>query len=339
MRKVLLIVSGRLFRDGLKSMLQAANMTIVADCDTLADVAEALEGCDKPDLVVVGAQSSDDLSDLTKLQALRSKLPGTRWIVLCNMPVANLLRSAVGAGIDSILLQDIPAEILHHVVELMMLGHSLVPWELAAHLTVSKESLPIVLPSSTVASSAVASSAVPPSPGGQPTERVAPHPGLAAADLTRTGNGSTAMAAGGVQHGLPAMQQHALTNRQAAPDLPLPSVHTDGLTDRAVKLSDREAEILQCLVNGASNKAIARDLKIAEATVKVHLKGLLRKMRLQNRTQAAIWAVNNAYAVKASAESLASSRNGAVMGLPEVAMQEAGQKDFDREAFSPRSLP
>ncbi len=53
MRKVFLIVSGRLFRDGLKSMLQAANMTIVAGCDTLADAADVLEGCDKPDLVVL----------------------------------------------------------------------------------------------------------------------------------------------------------------------------------------------------------------------------------------------------------------------------------------------
>ena len=333
MRKVLLIVSGRLFRDGLKSMLQAANMTIVADCDTLADVAGALEGCDKPDLVVVGAQSGDDLSDLTKLQVLRSRLPGTRWIVLCNMPVANLLRSAVGAGIDSILLQDIPAEILHHVVELVMLGHSLVPWELAAHLTVSSEPLPIVLPPR-----AAPPRVAPPLPGGRATERVAPQPRPTAADLTKTGNGSTAMAAGGVQNGPLATKQHALTERQATPNLPLPSVHADGLSDRAVKLSDREAEILQCLVNGASNKAIARDLHIAEATVKVHLKGLLRKMRLQNRTQAAIWAVNNAYAIKASAESPASNQNGAVTGLTEGSKQESGQKDLDQEAFSPPIL-
>ncbi len=64
---------------------------------------------------------------------------------------------------------------------------------------------------------------------------------------------------------------------------------------RNVLLSEREAQILQCLVNGSSNKMIARDLNITEATVKVHIKGLLRKVRANNRTQAAIWGVNNGY--------------------------------------------
>lgn len=58
-------------------------------------------------------------------------------------------------------------------------------------------------------------------------------------------------------------------------------------------LSKREHEILCCLVNGMSNKLIARTLDITEATVKVHIKGVLRKTRLGNRTQVAIWALNN----------------------------------------------
>ena len=58
-------------------------------------------------------------------------------------------------------------------------------------------------------------------------------------------------------------------------------------------LSQREVEILGCLVNGDPNKVIANRLKITEATVKVHLKGLLRKINVANRTQAAMWAVNN----------------------------------------------
>jgi two-component system nitrate/nitrite response regulator NarL len=58
-----------------------------------------------------------------------------------------------------------------------------------------------------------------------------------------------------------------------------------------VKLSTREEVILQSLVDGVSNKIIAKRLKIAEATVKVHVKSILRKIRVTNRTQAAIWAV------------------------------------------------
>jgi two-component system, NarL family, nitrate/nitrite response regulator NarL len=57
-------------------------------------------------------------------------------------------------------------------------------------------------------------------------------------------------------------------------------------------LSNRELAILRTLMEGASNKVIARRLVITEATVKVHMKAILRKLRLQNRTQAAIWARN-----------------------------------------------
>jgi two-component system nitrate/nitrite response regulator NarL len=58
-------------------------------------------------------------------------------------------------------------------------------------------------------------------------------------------------------------------------------------------LSRREMRILQMLTQGASNKTIALKLVITESTVKVHLKAILRKLRLQNRTQAALWARDN----------------------------------------------
>ncbi|UEM07210.1 response regulator transcription factor (plasmid) [Skermanella rosea] len=60
-------------------------------------------------------------------------------------------------------------------------------------------------------------------------------------------------------------------------------------------LSPREQEILQALVTGSSNKLIVIKLGITEATVKVHLKTLLRKIDVNNRTQAAIWAMNNGF--------------------------------------------
>ncbi len=58
----------------------------------------------------------------------------------------------------------------------------------------------------------------------------------------------------------------------------------------ACKLSAREAEILCCLTKGEANKVIARRLDITEATIKVHVKAILRKIGATNRTQAAIWA-------------------------------------------------
>jgi two-component system nitrate/nitrite response regulator NarL len=66
---------------------------------------------------------------------------------------------------------------------------------------------------------------------------------------------------------------------------------SNGLTEQKLQLSGREARILSSLVQGASNKMIAYQLQITEATVKVHVKAILRKIRVKNRTQAAIWAL------------------------------------------------
>ena len=65
-------------------------------------------------------------------------------------------------------------------------------------------------------------------------------------------------------------------------------------------LSGREAQMLDGLVKGHANKVIARTCDITEATVKVHMKSILRKIRVDNRTQAAIWAMANGYAADGS---------------------------------------
>ena len=70
----------------------------------------------------------------------------------------------------------------------------------------------------------------------------------------------------------------------------------NGRSDHVSGLSDRETQILGCLLNGAQNKQIAHELKISDGTVKVHLKAILKKIRVQNRTQAAIWALNHGIA-------------------------------------------
>ena len=62
--------------------------------------------------------------------------------------------------------------------------------------------------------------------------------------------------------------------------------------DPIVRISQRERQVLGCLVRGLSNKYIARELNIVEATVKVYLKLLSRRFKAGNRTQLAIWAVH-----------------------------------------------
>ncbi len=63
---------------------------------------------------------------------------------------------------------------------------------------------------------------------------------------------------------------------------------------RSYGLSKREEVILKALARGYSNKMIGRIHFITEATVKLHVKGILRKIRVANRTQAAVWALRTA---------------------------------------------
>jgi DNA-binding CsgD family transcriptional regulator len=58
-------------------------------------------------------------------------------------------------------------------------------------------------------------------------------------------------------------------------------------------LSPRERELLLQVVEGHSTKRIAWRLGMKEAVAKVKLKRLLRRIRVNNRTQAAIWALAN----------------------------------------------
>lgn len=94
---------------------------------------------------------------------------------------------------------------------------------------------------------------------------------------------------------LPAPEQYSMDAAPGNLDLdPAALEMKAGGTGDLARLSERERLILTRLTLGAANKQIARELNIAEATVKAHVKSLLRKLRVNNRTQAAMWAINNA---------------------------------------------
>ena len=67
-----------------------------------------------------------------------------------------------------------------------------------------------------------------------------------------------------------------------------------GAADPIHSLSPREREILAHIARGASNKEVARALGIAEATVKIHVQHILRKLGLGSRVQAAVYAAGRA---------------------------------------------
>lgn len=70
-------------------------------------------------------------------------------------------------------------------------------------------------------------------------------------------------------------------------------------TGEREKLTARERDIVEGLARGASNKEIARDLDVAESTVKIHVQNILKKLNLSSRVQIAVYAVEHGLGGKA----------------------------------------
>jgi two-component system nitrate/nitrite response regulator NarL len=66
------------------------------------------------------------------------------------------------------------------------------------------------------------------------------------------------------------------------------------VTASEADLTEREQQILELIAESFSNKQIARELDIAESTVKVHVKHLLKKLKLRTRLEAAVWSLKRA---------------------------------------------
>ncbi len=94
---------------------------------------------------------------------------------------------------------------------------------------------------------------------------------------------------------------HVRSNRTAFPEMsylpksvtadqtPVSPMTADGGVDASEShLTQRQHDVLRSLLNGASNKEIARLLNLSEATVKTHIRQVMRKLNAGNRTQAAI---------------------------------------------------
>jgi two-component system nitrate/nitrite response regulator NarL len=69
---------------------------------------------------------------------------------------------------------------------------------------------------------------------------------------------------------------------------------SDKLVERD-RFSPRERDILNCLARGESNKEIARDLDLAESTVKIHVQNIFKKLGVTSRVQVALYAVEQGF--------------------------------------------
>lgn len=103
-----------------------------------------------------------------------------------------------------------------------------------------------------------------------------------------------------------AFPARVLLNGSGSPlEAPVPTHdngHNNDMQGKSCGLSTREIEVLRSLGEGKSNKEIARQLDISDETVKVHVKAILRKLRVENRTKAALWVTGASFADPLSPE-------------------------------------
>jgi two-component system nitrate/nitrite response regulator NarL len=215
--KISLLISddNRLFREGIRRILNSRRMEVVGEVKSLAEAAEELHSADTPVDLLLCDPSVDLQEEFSVMKEITQDFPNLKIVLLTNGITQARLDIAVEAGASGFLPKDISADALRYSLELVVLGEQIFPT---------------------------------------------------------------------VQSLLEAKPPAPVAAREVTLDLP-----------RHIPLSARESQILNCLVNGLPNKTIARNLNMAEATVKVHLKALLRKINARNRTQAAIWGMNHAY--------------------------------------------
>jgi two-component system nitrate/nitrite response regulator NarL len=217
--RVALIGGHCLFSQGLGNLLKSRGIVPTTEVTTAADYLKRLKlnghapaGDAGTDADVALVDACGDfraiLADVMEIRRLRPKLA---IILLTDTFNPKELVDSVQAGVNGYLLKSITADALVYFINLVMIGETVFPSNLAAFL---------------------------------------------------------------------------------ARDRALP-VSGDEELEADVNLSNRERQILDQLVSGSSNKIIANRLSITEATVKVHIKNLLKKIKVKNRTQAAMWAVSH----------------------------------------------
>jgi DNA-binding NarL/FixJ family response regulator len=259
-KTILVVAKGRLFRDAIQAILKAPERTIINIFENLADIpSDIFQTYPAPHLFVTTASNSEELAALAvEIKRLRDAAPTAVWLLLSPRSDSAFIQQARACDLDWLLPEDAPAEVLELLTVLILHGPCSGPTPLK--LPVSERTL---------------------------TQR----PTVAIGGMAQPAIDDTAARSSVVELSAIRRVEDSMSRVSAADIREQPSDGASRQTGQA-DLSDRENQILGCLVSGMPNKLIARKLNIAEATVKVHIKGLLRKLRVSNRTQAAILALN-----------------------------------------------
>ena len=246
-----------LLREGLARILSAADFRILASASGVDDPVLSSLPQEQPILLIIDVSDDFDAA-LAQIVSFKHRYPAGRVAVLAQQHQLTDMVSAFRLGANAYLVKVTTCDTFIKSLELVMLGVTLLPPEILTFISDQQDR-------SRNGGAAGRN-------GRAADDEDDADDGHADDDDDNGGDDDTEMVGIEVE-----------TNEHV-------SQAKNSYTPR---LSARQQSILHCLIQGDSNKAIARKMAIAEATVKVHVKAILRRIRVHNRTQAAIWAMSN----------------------------------------------
>jgi two-component system nitrate/nitrite response regulator NarL len=254
-----------LVREGLKFVLTGQGFRAEAqELSFTAALRRFQAGCAGIDLLLGDPGANLD-SELESVRTILRQFPSVKIVLATDCLTPAWLEQAAGSGAAGLLSKDISPQALKHSLNLVLTGEQIVPMATPRSARTALGRLPVDC--------------------------------VLVASVDPAGDALAALAG----RESPATPKCTVTPLRATPNVTEPPHRDqDDLPSTALaSLSAREKEILDCLAGGLSNKLIARQLDVAEATVKVHVRTLLRKLRAKNRTQAAIWSIRSNAASRA----------------------------------------
>jgi two-component system nitrate/nitrite response regulator NarL len=258
-----IIIEPRLLvREALHSLIKNYPYRVVCTVASTADIGSPSMVSDAK-LVILGAQSADKA--VTEAHSIRKLWSYSKIVLLFEYASLTDFQKLLTSEIDGCVPLFVSPETLIRTLDLVMI-------EDACVMVTAGKRRPSIQPAQTEDSHRPEVEMSEPPSGS--TELEAVPTTMVATERTRpTVNGSSASHLNG--HNGDTQRVRTLRNRPG--------------------LSEREAQILDGLVKGHANKVIARSCDITEATVKVHMKSILRKIQVANRTQAAVWALEHGH--------------------------------------------
>lgn len=269
--RVLIVDDHALLREGLRKVLDFED-----DIEVVGEAADGAEGIAVakkllPDVVLLDI-NMPGMSGLEAVWRLKGEVPSCEILVLTIHSDAEYVFEVIKAGAKGYILKDIEPAKMVHAIRTVARGDSYLPSDLLAHVLTEFKRL--------AGEAAVA------------REQAAPPAGAVMAPATMPGKSGQPMASAATSpsaSAMPSAGQHPPVGAAVGirTTEPATAIAPPGYDD----LTRREKEILSCLAEGLHNDQIAERLFISEKTVKNHISSILRKLNVDDRTQAAILAV------------------------------------------------